>query len=49
MSKLIECWNLCPLCRLTLRITEKVLAKDGLPCRQFQRKTEPEQNAFSDF
>ena len=33
----------------TLRTTEKVLAKDGLPCRQFQRKTEPEQNAFSDF
>ena len=32
-----------------LHITEKVLAKDGLPCRQFQRKTEPEQNAFSDF
>ena len=32
-----------------LPTTEKVLAKDGLPCRQFQRKTEPEQNAFSDF
>ena len=31
---------------LALHITEKVLAKDGLPCRQFQRKAEPEQNAF---
>ena len=29
-----------------LHITEKVLAKDGLPCRQFQRKTELEQKFF---
>ena len=37
-------------CRLLgLQLTEKVLAKDGLLCCQFQRKTEPEQNAFSDF
>ena len=28
------------------RTTEKVLAKNGLLCRQFQRKTEPEQKFF---
>ena len=27
-------------------LTEKVLAKNGLLCRQFQRKTEPEQKFF---
>ena len=32
--------------RFLLQPTEKVLAKDGLPCRQFQRKTEPEQKFF---
>ena len=31
------------------RLTEKVFAKSGLPCREFQRKTAPQQNAFSDF
>ena len=39
-----EAWFLMPY-----HITEKVLAKDGLPCGQFQRKTNPEQNAFSYF
>lgn len=29
-----------------LPITEKVLAKNGLLCRQFQRETEPEQKFF---
>ncbi len=31
---------------IALRITEKVLAKNGLLCTQFQRKTEPEQKFF---
>ena len=31
---------------IALHITGKVLAKNGLPCRQFQRKTEPEQKFF---
>ena len=30
----------------TLRTTEKVLAKNGLLCTNFQRKTEPEQKFF---
>ena len=33
----------------TLRTTEKVFAKGGLLCVQFQKKTDPKQNAFSDF
>jgi hypothetical protein len=31
---------------LPLLLTEKVLAKNGLLCTQFQRKTEPEQKFF---
>ena len=30
----------------TLRTTEKVFAKSGLLCEQFQRKTAPKQNGF---
>ena len=31
---------------MALQITEKVLAKNGLLCTQFQRETEPEQKFF---
>lgn len=31
---------------LTFLLTEKVLAKNGLPCKHFQRKTELEQKFF---
>ncbi len=33
-------------CLVKLPPTEKVLAKNGLLCRHFQRKTEPEQKLF---